>query len=80
MAGVRGFEPPIYSLGGCRLILARLHAHNATTLRGDTHISTFLETKAHRCAQTYRVSSKSFSRFLNRALQQRSHRPAVSPR
>jgi hypothetical protein len=27
LAGVKGFEPLIYSLGGCRLVLARLHAH-----------------------------------------------------
>ena len=28
LAGAKGFEPPIYSLGGCRHILARPRAHN----------------------------------------------------
>ncbi len=27
MAGAKGFEPPIYSLGGCRPIQARPRAH-----------------------------------------------------
>ena len=27
MAGAKGFEPPAYSLGGCRPILARPRAH-----------------------------------------------------
>ena len=40
MAGVKGFEPLIYSLGGCRLVLARLHAHDGF-LEGETGISRF---------------------------------------
>ena len=40
MAGVKGFEPLIYSLGGCRLVLARLHAHDGF-LEGETRISRF---------------------------------------
>lgn len=28
LAGAKGFEPPIYSLGGCRHIRARPRAHN----------------------------------------------------
>ncbi len=34
MAGAKGFEPPIYSLGGCRPILARPRAHFDTP---ETH-------------------------------------------
>ena len=40
LAGVKGFEPLIYSLGGCRLVLARLHAHDGF-LEGETGISRF---------------------------------------
>lgn len=28
LAGAKGFEPPIYSLGGCRHIRARPRAHD----------------------------------------------------
>ncbi len=49
VTGVRGFEPPVYSLGGCRLIQTRPHAHGDSEagfqydIEGQRHIQTIFE-------------------------------------
>ena len=46
MAGVKGFEPLVYSLGGCRHILARPHAHIGNTPEWSIWVLSLLVGKA----------------------------------